>query len=189
MVMSKAVWVTLALLISWSACAQSLTYRVEASLLSKQGRQGKKPGEIVEITLPGLRFDPPVEMAVAAKSAADRTTPEGLLRSMRSANLAGDADWLAENFAQQDQPWLRKMLMDPSVLEKSRKYYSTVVRMLAMETVMIREYTIVVVREERKDGHSTKPVTMIHTPQGWRATNDLASDPTLDVVWMAVANR
>ena len=54
---------------------------------------------------------------------------------------------------------------------------------------MIREYTIVVVREERKDGHSTKPMTMIHTAQAGEPTNDLASDPTLDVVWMSVSNR
>jgi hypothetical protein len=185
--MSSRLWAAVCFCGTFLCNAQTVTFQADAAVLSKGSRQGKQPGELVQITLPGKKFDPPIEIPAIQKSAADRATPEGLLASMRSANLAGDADWIASNFAPRDQDRLRKLFADPAAIAKSRAYYSSVQKMQVLETAQIREYTIMVVREVRADGSSVKPVTMIKAAQGWRATNDLASDPTLDIVWMAVA--
>ena len=172
-----------------SCCAQSLTYRVDAGFVGNASRQGKKPGELIVLTLPGREFKPPIQIAPLDRAAVDRSTPEGTLRSMRSANMAGDIDWIASNFAPQDQARLRKEFEVPGGLQKSRDYYATLIDVQALETVRIRQYTIMVVREASANRAVINPVTMIKTPDGWKATNDLAADPTLDVVWMALRTR
>ena len=175
-------------LLALPAAAQTLTFRADAGQLSLHSRQGKRAGEFVEVTLPGSRFSPPQEIPLIERAAVDRTTPKGVLISMRSANLAGDAAWIAENFAPQDQERLRKLLADPGMIAKNRAYYSTVKRVLLLESVRIRQYTVLVVNEQSAQASVTHPVTMIETPRGWRVTNDLADDATLDVVWRAVAD-
>lgn len=43
-----------------------------------------------------------------------------------------------------------------------------------------------IVREHRKDGSlEVHPVTLKKTAAGWRATNALAADDTLDLVWIS----
>src|SRR5579862_4353126 len=182
----------LAIALALFVCAcegQTLTYQIDASLVAPKNRNGKKPGEMVQITLPGQKFDPPVEIELVQKSAVDRSTPEGVLRSMRSANLAGDPDWIVENFLPRDEAKLRQIFSNPDVLAKSRSYYATVQRIQVLESARIREYTILIAREQSANNTSVRPIPMLKTASGWRATNDLANDATLDLVWLAVADR
>jgi hypothetical protein len=172
-------------------CAQDRGRLTFQALVSELGRQtgsfakNKPPEEAVSVTLPGRLFDPPHAVALIKRSQADWSTPERVIASIRSANTAGDPEWIVQNFVPAERAGIRKMLADPATAGRNRDYYKSVRKVGITGSAQLRDLTIVFVREE-SDAARVLPVTLAKTSSGWKQTNALSSDDTFDVVWMAL---
>jgi hypothetical protein len=167
-----------------------LTFR---ALVSELGRQtgsfakNKRPEDSVAVTLPGRLFDPPHSVAMIERSQADGSTPERVIASIRSANAAGDPEWIVQNFVPAERAEIRKMLADSAIAKRNQDYYKTVRKVGITGSAQLRDLTILFVREESDAGTArVVPVTLVKTSSGWKQTNVLSNDDTFDVVWMAL---
>jgi len=167
-----------------------LTFRV---LVSELGRQtssfakNKRPEDVAGVTLPGSLFDPPHGVALIERSQADWSAPERVIASIRSANTAGDPEWIVQNFVPAERAGIQKMLADSPIAKRNQDYYKTVLKSDITGSAQLRDLTIMFVREE-SDGGTARvvPVTLAKTSSGWKQTNILSNDDTFDVVWMAL---
>jgi len=151
--------------------------------------RNKAPNDTVRITLPGHRVLPPRAVPLIRRADAKWDSPEAVVESIRSANTAGDATWILENFAPGDQAEVSKLLGEPDVAKRNLDYYKTVSKSDVTALIEFRSYTILLVREETSGtAVRTVPMTFVKTPTGWKQTNALSKDETFDVVWAASRN-
>ena len=173
--------------------AQDAARLTFGALVSELGRQtgsfakNKRPEDSVSVTLPGRLFDPPHAVALIERSQADWSTPERVIASIRSANTAGDPEWIVQNFVPAERAGIQKMLADSAIAKRNQDYYKSVRKVDITGSAQLRDLTIVFVREESGPGAAlVVPVTLVKTSSGWKQTNRLSSDETFDVVWMAL---
>ena len=176
-----------------SLCAQDagrLTFRVHVSELGRQTgsfAKNKRPEDLAGVTLPGRLFNPPHPIALIERSRADWSTPEQVIASIRSANTAGDPEWIVQNFVPAERAGIQKMLGDPAIAKRNQDYYKTVRRVEITGSAQLRDLTILFVREESDAGKAlVLPITLAKTTSGWKQTNILSDDDTFDVVWTAL---
>jgi hypothetical protein len=167
-----------------------LTFRARVSELGLQTgsyAKSKRPDDCAEVALPGRLNQPPLSVALVDRKAADWSTPERAMASIRSANTAGDAAWILENFSPDAQAGVRSLLAEPATAQRNRDYYKTIQKLEITGSVELRGYTLLLSREERGGGEArVVPVTLTKTAAGWKQTNALSADETFDVVWAAV---
>ncbi|HYL34682.1 MAG TPA: hypothetical protein VEV17_02075 [Bryobacteraceae bacterium] len=167
-----------------------LTFEAKVSDLGLQTgsfARNKKPDDIVQVTLPGHKIAPPRAVPLIRRADAKWASPESCVDSIRSANTAGDAAWILENFAPGDQADVRRLVSDPDLAKRNQDYYKSVSKAEIMALVDLREYRVAVLREETVQAKAVVvPLTMVKTPAGWRQTNALSKDETFDVLWAAV---
>ena len=167
-----------------------LTFRAPVSELWLQASsyaRNKRPGDCVEVVLPGRLDQPPLPVALTGRQAANWTTPEAAMASIRSANTAGDRDWILENFVKDEHAGLRAQVDDPVLLKRNLDYYKTIRTVEITGSAQLRGYTIVFIREEPDAGAARiVPVTLMKTASGWKQTNALSADETFDIVWAAL---
>jgi hypothetical protein len=172
-------------------CAQNAARLTFRALVSELGRRtgsfakNKRPQDSASVTLPGRLFDPPHAVALIERSRADWSTPEQVIASIRSANTAGDPEWIVENFVPAERAGIQKMLADPAIAKRNQDYYKSVRKVDITGSAQLRDLTILFVREE-SDAARVLPVTLAKTSSGWKQTNALSNDDTFDVVWMAL---
>jgi len=170
--------------------AGRLTFRVLVSDLGRQTgsfAKNKRPEDLAIVTLPGRLFDPPHSISLIERSRADWSTPESVIASIRSANTAGDPEWIVQNFVPAERAGVQKMLADPAIAKRNSDYYKSVRKVDVTGSTQLRNVTIMFVREESDGGKGiVLPVTLTKTSSGWKQTNILSSDDTFDVVWMAL---
>ena len=172
--------------------SSSLTFEANVSDLGLQTgsfARNKKPDDTVQVRLPGHRIAPPRTVLLIRRADAKWASPESCVDSIRSANTAGDAAWILENFAPGDQADVRKLVGEPDLARRNQDYYKSVSKAEIIALVELGAYRIAVVREETVQAKATVvPLTMVKTPAGWKQTNALAKDETFDVLWAAVRN-
>jgi hypothetical protein len=174
-------------------CAQDagrLTFSVHVSELGRQTgsfARNKRPEDLAGVTLPGRLFNPPHSTALIERSRADWSTPEQVISSIRSANTAGDPEWIVQNFVPAERAGIQKMLGDSAIAKRNQDYYKTVRKVGITGSAQLRDLTILFVREESDAGKAlVLPITLAKTTSGWKQTNILSDDDTFDVVWMAL---
>jgi len=109
------------------------------------------------------------------------------LASIRSANTAGDREWILENFPPDEQADLRPLLDDAKLVKLNQDHYRAVRGLEITGSAELRGYTVLFTREELGEGRvRVVPVTLARTPSGWKQTNALSADEMFDVVWTAL---
>jgi hypothetical protein len=167
-----------------------LTFEAKVSDLRHPGNslaKGKRPDDIVEVTLPGELRRPSTRLPVVSRSDADWSTPERAAASSVSAHLAGNVSWIAENYVPAEREEVRKQFSDLVVAERTRDYYRSMGQVEMTGWAEIRGFTVVLLLGRDEDGDATfASVTLSNTGSGWRETNALAEDDTYEVLWTAL---
>ena len=167
-----------------------LTFNARVSDLCLQDgsrAKNKHRDDCVEVALPGRLDSQPLAIPLIERKAADWSTPERALASIRSANTVGQKEWLVENFTADERPRVRAELDDPAMVKRSVDYYTTIRKAEITGSAELRGYTLVFTREETSAGTvRIVPVTLRKTASGWKQTNALSADETFDVVWAAL---
>jgi hypothetical protein len=163
---------------------ETVVFRAPASALPNTAEvvKGKAPDEIVEITLPGRVYTPPLKLEpVATRSEANRTTPEQASASDFSAFRAADGEWLKENFATADYPSIRRLVEDRNIRKQNQNIFMRHGSKAVVATSMYQDHALVFVQY---DGAKAGGLIEVYTKVGdaWKRTNELAKDPTVSVL-------
>ncbi len=172
-----------------SALAGEVAFRAQVKDLGLQLPhldRGKTFGDAIEVVLPGALFDPPRQLGVVARAQADRSTPEGAVRSDFSAWKADDVEWIKANFAAGDRAALAEFLNDDAIRAGSKAGFAKLDSVFLWGVVRHQAYALALITygqgEERSRG---LVATLIEEGDGWKRSNALSADETLDVVWAA----
>jgi len=147
----------------------------------------KRPDDVVEIALPGRMLEIPAVVKLVRRSEADWSTPESAAASVLSANVAGDVPWILQSFLPAERSQALKQLSDPVAVERGRESYAAMGKFEITGWAEVRGFTVVFLRGEDEDGDSTVlTVSLAKTPSGWKQTDALIHDDTLDVISAAL---
>ncbi|NNG15569.1 MAG: hypothetical protein HKM89_03735 [Gemmatimonadales bacterium] len=146
--------------------------------------EGKEREDVVEVTLPGRLFAPPIPLPDVTRDAVDRTTLEGALASDVAAFRADDAEWILENFAPSDQQKIAQQLEREDLRARNKAALDHIHSMEIWGMATYGEYGLVMYRY---DGDSTRGLVPTFTKVGneWKRTNVLSADEVFDVVLSA----
>lgn len=146
------------------------------------------PGDSIELRLEGEWFDPPRELTVVPRSAADLSSPIAASEAAYSAFKQYDDDWIVASFAEGDRDDIRGFLADSGVRSGSRRYYDTIrskhVHGWARYLVGNTEYRLVFVSLTHADS-TRRMETFVLEAGEWRRTNRLARERDFQVAWNA----
>jgi len=176
-----------------SACGtlgDRLTFRVKAADVQQKTNtllKNKQPGDYVEIALPGKLLNPATPVNMISRSLADWSTPEHAAASILSANAAGDAAWIVENYVPSEREAVNKRLSQPNVIESTRNYYQNLGKVSMTGWTELRGFTLVFIQGLDEDGDATVLVlTLSKTPGGWKQTDALSHEDSFEIVWTAL---
>jgi hypothetical protein len=179
-----------ALAVSCGLRPDRVTIEAKAADLRKAGNSfatNKRPDDVVEIKLPGRMLEVPAVVKLVRRNEADWSTPESAAASILSANVAGDVPWILQSFVPAERSEALKQFADPVAVERGRESYAAMGKFVITGQAEIRGFTVVFVRGEEEDGDSSVfMVSLSKTPSGWKQTNALTQDDTLDVVSSAL---
>ena len=148
--------------------------------------RGMKLDDMIEVVLSGELFEPPRRLAVIARAQAERATPEAAVQSDFSAWKADDAEWILANFAAADQAALAEFLDDAEMRAASRAGFARYDSIFLWGAVRRGDYALVLVTYGQDAGRARGLVTtLIEEAAGWKRTNALSADETMDLVWSA----
>ena len=164
-----------------------LVFRSTVEKLYNNGNslaEGKERDDVVEVTLPGRLFAPPIPLPTVTRETVDRTTLEGALASDVAAFRADDAEWILENFAPEDQDKITQQLEREDLRARNKAALGHIHSMEIWGMATYGEYGLVMYRY---DGDSTGGLVPSFTKVGeeWKRTNVLSSDEVFDVVLSA----
>jgi hypothetical protein len=167
-----------------------VTFEARVSDLRKPSNsfaRNKAPDDLLQLSLPGKLLQPPAPVILVPRSAADWSTPERAVASIISANVAGDVSWMLENFVRPEREGVARQLADPAALKRGRDYYRNAGKASITASVEIRGFTVLFLLALDDDGDATfLNAALSKTPEGWKQTNALAEDDTLDLVSAAL---
>jgi hypothetical protein len=167
-----------------------VTFEARASDLRRPSNsfaRNKAPDDLLELSLPGKLLQPPAAVNLVQRGTADWSTPEHAVASIVSANVAGDVSWMVENFVRPEREAIGKQLADPAAVRRIRDYYNNAGKVSITASVEIRGFTVLFLLGLDDDGDATfLNAALSKTPEGWKQTNALADDDTLDLVSAAL---
>jgi hypothetical protein len=171
------------------ALAGEVAFRAQVSNLGFQKPHldsGKDFEDTVELVLPGELFEPPRELGPISRDQADWSTPESAVRSDFSAWKADDAEWIKANFVAAEQAALAQFLADEEIRAGSKAGFAKLDSVFLWAVVRHQAYTLALITygqlEDRSRGMTA---TLVQEDGGWKRTNVLSGDQTLDMVWSA----
>ena len=171
------------------ALAGEVTFRAQLKELGLQLPhldRGKTFGDTIEVVLPGALFDPPRELGVVLRDQVERSTPEGAVRSDFSAWKADDAEWILANFAAGDRAALAEFLDDAAIRAGSKAGFAQFDTMFLWGVVRHQTYALALITYGQVEDRSRGLVaTLVEEADGWKRSNALSADETLDLVWAA----
>src|SRR5437899_2288155 len=135
--------------------AGRLIFRAQVSELWLQtGSYAKtrRPADCVEVTLPGRLTRPPLPVVLIERRAADWSTPERTLASIRSANTAGDREWILENFPPDEQADLRPLLEDAKLVKLNQDHYRAIRGLEITGSAELGGDSVLFTREDLEEG-------------------------------------
>ncbi len=148
--------------------------------------RGNKFEDAVEVVLTGKLFEPPRRLGAVERAQADLSTPVAAVQSDFSAWKADDAEWILANFAAADQAALAEFLDDAEMRAASKAAFAKQGSVFLWGVVDHGDYALVLVTygqgTERARGLTA---TLVEEADGWKRTNALTADETLDLVWSA----
>ena len=173
-----------------SCSSDHVTLQAKVADLRRSGSvfaKNKNPNDIVQLKLPGQVLDVPARVQLIRRDQADWSTPENAIASILSANAAGNVPWMLLNYVPAERNTALKQFSDPNAVERSRESYRAMEKFERTGWVQIREFRVTLVRGEDVDGDPTlMSVALLKTPAGWKQSDALANDDTLDMVVTAL---
>ncbi len=171
------------------AVAGEVVFRAQVKQLTVQLPhldRGKSFEDAVEVVLTGELFEPPRRLDAVTRAQADLSTPEAAARSDFSAWKADDVAWILGNFAAADQAALAAFLDDAKMRAASKAAFAKQDSVFLWGVVRHEAYALVLLTygqgAERARGLTA---TFVEEADGWKRTNALTADETLDLVWSA----
>ena len=167
-----------------------ILFRVKVSDMGIQTgplAQGKSPDDYVEVSLPGEMYNPPKKIGVIGRSQAKWDTPLDAAQSDFSAFKTDEDEWILVNFLLEDREQIREFLENPAVRERNKAAFADKDSREVHGKVEYQGYTILFIRES--GGTNTMPMTFKNSPEGWKRTNALSADETLDVVFAVLIGK
>ena len=147
---------------------------------------GKSFDDVVEAVLPGLLHEPPLELGIVARAEASLDTPDAALQSDISAWKADDEAWILDNFAAGDRTPLKEFLANPDMRAANSRRFADIESTFIWSTVRHGDYALVLFTQGQGENRARGLVaTFIEEGGGWRRTNALSADETMDIVWAA----
>lgn len=167
----------------------TLQAKKEDLWLKKSIELGKEGEDTVEISLVGELYSSPVKIAPINKGEINRSTLEGALASIYSANEKGDIKWISENFLDEEKDEVKKIFKNKPVLKDSKTDAKSLESKYITGYVDYNDYKIIFIEQEYKSGRKiTEALPVKETPDGWKTTNSLLNDTTFDIVFAAVSS-
>jgi hypothetical protein len=167
-----------------------VTFQAKVADLRRPGNsfaRNKRPDDLVEITLPGRLLEVPAAVKLVERRETDWSTPESAVAAILSANVTGDVPWILQSFVPAERNGALKQFADPVAVERGRESYAAMGKFEITGQAELHGITLVFVRGEEEDGDSTVlTVNLSKTPSGWKQTDALAQDDTLDVISIAL---
>ncbi len=171
------------------AVAGEVVFRAQVKYLGMQLPhldRGKKFEDAVEVVLTGELFEPPRRIDAVTRAQADLSTPEAAARSDFSAWKADDVAWILTNFAAAERAALAAFLDDAEMRAASKAAFAKQDSLFLWGVVRHEAYALVLITygqgTERARGLTA---TLVEEADGWKRTNALTADETLDLVWSA----
>src|SRR5207249_4500161 len=106
---------------------------------------------------PAVRRDRP-ERGRPGRAGLSRCTlaawiaPERALASIRSANTAGDREWILQNFPPDEQAHIRPLLDDAALVKRNQEHYRAILGLEITGSAELRGYIVLLTREELGEG-------------------------------------
>ncbi len=155
--------------------------------LNENPADKKKLDEFVEITLPGKLYNSQKKIKSVEKKDVDRSTIEGAITSVFSANKSGDLEWIVENFIDKDEETIRSIFTENN-LEKNKATAEKITTTYISGEVNYKDSVIVFIEQDYSDrGKMKESLALKKTDKGWKVTNEFSSDKTFDIVFAAVS--
>ena len=142
-------------------------------------------GDYSEVTLPGSLNNPPLKLAPVVKANAKSDTPTAATAADFSAQKADDADWIVSMFAPADRADVTSMLADKSMRARNREIFKHKDARYVRGQAIYKDYVLLFIIDGKLK-NTPQVLAFIKTPDGFRRTNALSGDDTLDIVSSAL---
>jgi hypothetical protein len=173
-----------------------LTFVIAANDVPQRARdawvQRHGPADTLRLTLPGKRFEPPLELHTIPRDSVDRSTPLGAEAADFSAFKAADENWIIQGFADADRREVLSFLSDSAIREGSRHMFEPFqrVRVYAVARDSVGEIGYQLVFFSYFDSVSQGNMHAYVLERGeWKRTNQLARDRDPDATLAFTAFR
>jgi hypothetical protein len=158
-----------------------LTFVIAANDVPQRARdawaQQHGPADTFRLTLPGQRFEPPLDLRLIPHDSVDRSTPLGAEAADFSALKAADANWIIQGFADPDRRDVLSFLGDSAIRAGSRHMFEPIerVRVYAVAQDSIADAAYRFVFFSYYDSVSQGNMHAYVRERGeWKRTNELA---------------
>lgn len=155
--------------------------------------KGKEASDYIEVTYPGMLYNPSRKLMPVGQKAAKYDTPLDAAQADFSAQKAENDRWILNTFAANDQPEIQKYLNDKAMRETNFKMARVADAREVSGEIRYQGYAILFVKDTPSlpgmEKRGAMPFTYKETPQGWKRTNDLSSDIILDILIPMLRDR
>ena len=149
----------------------------------------KKLDEFAEIVLPGKLYNPPKDVSSVEKKDVDRSTIEGIVASVFSANKSGNLNWIADNFTDSDKEKIKTLFKNKKLLEESKSDAEKIFSVYLIGQANYKDSVLVFIQQDYLDGRKVKEsLACKQTENGWKVTNEFANDANFDIIFSALSS-
>jgi len=162
--------------------AAEVVFQAKVSPLSQvvsSYSEGKDPGGLAEVALPGELFDPPRASPVRKKEEADLSTVENAFATEKSAIIADDEGWILSNWVAEERHTIEKFLANGELRKKNRDFMKENRDMKVAGIVELKGHALVLIAGQGM-------VFAYKNVEGrWLRSNALFADEDFGVVFSA----
>lgn len=168
-----------------------ITFKVKKTnlWLKEKNTDKKNLDQFAKTTLSGKLYFPSKDVLIIEKKDIDRSTLEGAVASVFSANRAGEIDWIAENFVDKDKETIKELFVNKKLLEESRADAEKIVSIYLTGQAAYKGSVLAFIEQNYIDGRKIREALAYRkTEKGWKVTNEFSSDETFDIVFGALSS-
>jgi len=188
--MKYSIWILITVF-SFAFCgcsrgeSEKVTFQCPVSLLQESNlTKGKKPSDNVEISVDGTLYKSPKTLVLVEKEKDNHDTPFNALVSTISANKSSDAEWILNNFAEEEKNQIKILIDNNEMFEKYKAYQATIKDTQIIGEVKYKDYIIYLMKFIDLNGNERKVLgSYVKTKTGWRQTNSLVEDDNFTLMF------
>jgi hypothetical protein len=169
--------------------SEKVTFQCPVSLLQESSlTKGKKPSDKVEINVDGTLYKSPKTLVLVGKEKDNHDTPFSAVVSTISANKSNDAEWILNNFIEEERDQINSLIENKEAFEKYKAYQTTIKDTQIIGEVKFENHIIYLMKFIQLDGNERKVLGVyVKTKTGWKQTNSLVNDDNFTLMYTAYA--